>query len=366
MLHKTATPHKMSQEADLITPKSCFKCQDLDHIALECRNGNITSLAECEDNMEEEENLEVCMMEERDEDVEEGGWTDLRRSLPKTEEPLKDGGVLSFFFQPNPKAEPNESIIFNDFNLKSYFVDGKLENLRTNSFLEGENDVYLHSPKQVAKRPKTSKQVQAHKHKKSLVFQPGDLVWVNVRKERFSFKRSKKLMPREDGPFEILARANDHSYKVHLSGRFGVSATFNVADLSPYLEDDHMLNLRANSSQQGEGDGDGPMEPYHEPQGSPRGPRKRPKVKKKEQNMSSQLSVLPGQTFSHEHGFVKLVEDDPGGIISCTIHPLKAQVSSFPTRLVAAHLEFIWSSKQPQNRRYIFTGANPAYPVLSI
>ena len=259
MLHKTATPHKISQALILSPPKSCLKCQDLDHIALEYRSGNITSLAECEDNMEEEENLEVCMMEEQDEDVEnveEGGWINLRRSLPKTEEPLKDGGVLSFFFQPNPKAEPNESIIFNDSNFKSYFGDGKLENLRTNSFLEGENDAYLHSPKQVTKRPKASKQVQAHKHKKRLVFQPGDLVWVNVRKERFSFKRSTKLMPREEGPFEILARANDHSYKVHLSGGFGVSTTFNMDDLSPYVEDDQESNLRANSSQQGEDDGD--------------------------------------------------------------------------------------------------------------
>ena len=84
------------------------------------------------------------------------------------------------------------------------------------------------------------------------------------------------------------------------------------------------------------------------------------RVKKKEQNMSSQLSVLSGQTFSHEPKFVKLVEDDPGGIIYCTTHPLKDQVSIFPTRPVAAQLEFIWSSKQPQNRRYIFSGANPA------
>ena len=102
------------------------------------------------------------------------------------------------------------------------------------------------------------------------------------------------------------------------------------------------------------------MEHYHEPQSSPRGQRKCPKVKEKEHNMNNQLSVLPGQTFSHEPDFVKLIEDDPGGIIFCTTHPLKAQVSSFPTRPVAAQLEFIWSSKQPQNRRYIFFGANPA------
>ena len=85
-------------------------------------------------------------MEELDEvveNVEEGGLLDLRRALPKTEEPLKDGGVLSTFFEPNPKAEPTDFIVFNDSPLEPYFVDDKLENLRTNSFLEGENDVSM-------------------------------------------------------------------------------------------------------------------------------------------------------------------------------------------------------------------------------
>ena len=76
--------------------------------------------------------------------------------------------------------------------------------------------------------------------------------------------------------------------------------------------------------------------------------------------MSRQLLILPGQTFSHEPGFVKLMEDDPGGIISCTTHPLKALVSRFPTRLVSAQSEFIWLPEQPQNKRYIFPGANPS------
>jgi len=35
-----------------------------------------------------------------------------------------------------------------------------------------------------------------------------------------------------------------------------------VADLSPYLEDDHLANLRANSPQQGEYDGDHPPNDY--------------------------------------------------------------------------------------------------------
>jgi len=47
-------------------------------------------------------------------------------------------------------------------------------------------------------------------------------------------------MPRADGPFEILERVNDNAYKVNFLDDYGVSATFNVADLSPYLEDDHL------------------------------------------------------------------------------------------------------------------------------
>ena len=62
-------------------------------------------------------------------------------------------------------------------------------------------------------------------------------------------------MPRADGPFEVLERINDNAYKVDLPGDYGVSATFNVADLSPYLADDYLEDLRANSLQQRENDG---------------------------------------------------------------------------------------------------------------
>jgi len=39
-------------------------------------------------------------------------------------------------------------------------------------------------------------------------------------------------MPRAKGLLEVLESINDNSYKVDLPGDFGVSATFNVADLS--------------------------------------------------------------------------------------------------------------------------------------
>jgi len=62
-------------------------------------------------------------------------------------------------------------------------------------------------------------------------------------------------MPRADGPFEVLERISDNAYKVDLPGDYGVSATFNVADLSPYLEGDYLEDLRENSLSQGENDG---------------------------------------------------------------------------------------------------------------
>lgn len=41
-------------------------------------------------------------------------------------------------------------------------------------------------------------------------------------------QRRSKLMPREDGPFQIIKRINDSVYKVDLSGDYGVSAIFNI------------------------------------------------------------------------------------------------------------------------------------------
>ena len=59
-------------------------------------------------------------------------------------------------------------------------------------------------------------------------------------------------MPRADGPFEVLEAYGDSAYKIDLPSDFGVvSATFNVGDLSPYLDD---VNLRSNSFEEGEND----------------------------------------------------------------------------------------------------------------
>ena len=64
--------------------------------------------------------------------------------------------------------------------------------------------------------------------------------------------RKSKLMPRADGPFKVLEKINDNAYKLEQPADFGVSPTFNIADLKPYLGEDDELPLRMNLVQEGE------------------------------------------------------------------------------------------------------------------
>ncbi|CAJ2651349.1 unnamed protein product [Trifolium pratense] len=101
--------------------------------------------------------------------------------------------------------------------------------------------------KQMQERIKAVNEVykQRSKNKKPKLFNEGDLVWVHLRKERFPSKRKNKLMPRADGPFKVISKINDNAYKIDLPGEYGVHATFNVGDLSPYLDDDGIQELRS-------------------------------------------------------------------------------------------------------------------------
>ena len=47
-----------------------------------------------------------------------------------------------------------------------------------------------------------------------MVFNIGDLVWLHLRKDRFPNERKSKLLPQADGPFKVLARYNDNTYKI--------------------------------------------------------------------------------------------------------------------------------------------------------
>ena len=64
-------------------------------------------------------------------------------------------------------------------------------------------------------------------------------------------------MPRSDGPFEVFEKIGPNAYKIDLPGDYGVSTTFNMADLSPYYDDNEELpSLRSNSNLVRDNDGD--------------------------------------------------------------------------------------------------------------
>jgi hypothetical protein len=98
--------------------------------------------------------------------------------------------------------------------------------------------------------------ISGDKGRKQLDFEHGDLVWLHLRKERFPDLRKSKLMPGAVGLFKVPEKINENAYKLDLPADFGVSATFNVADLKPYLGEEDELESRMTQMQEGEDDVD--------------------------------------------------------------------------------------------------------------
>ena len=63
-------------------------------------------------------------------------------------------------------------------------------------------------------------------------------------------------MPRVAGPYKIIEKINDNAYKLKSPPEFGVSPTFNIADLKPYLGEEDELESRTTPIQEGEDDED--------------------------------------------------------------------------------------------------------------
>jgi hypothetical protein len=95
--------------------------------------------------------------------------------------------------------------------------------------------------------------------------EPGDLVRVHLRKDRFPDLQKSKLMPHAARPFKVLEKINDNAYKLELPPEFGVSPTFNISDLKPYMGEEDELELRMTPIQEGEDDED--TSPLHTMQG---------------------------------------------------------------------------------------------------
>jgi hypothetical protein len=98
--------------------------------------------------------------------------------------------------------------------------------------------------------------ISCNKGRKPLDFDPSDLVWMHLRKEQFPNLRKSKLMPRADGPFNVIEKINENAHRLNLPAHFGVSPTFNIVDLKPYLGEEDELESRMTQMQEGEDDED--------------------------------------------------------------------------------------------------------------
>jgi hypothetical protein len=105
--------------------------------------------------------------------------------------------------------------------------------------------------KENIERTNAKYKIGGDKGRKQLDFAPGDLVWLHLRKEWFPDLRKSKLMPRADGPFKVLKKINENAYKLDLPADFGVSPTFNIADLKPYLGEEDELESRMTPMKEG-------------------------------------------------------------------------------------------------------------------
>jgi hypothetical protein len=59
-----------------------------------------------------------------------------------------------------------------------------------------------------------------------------------------------------DSPFKILEKINDNEYKLELPLEFGISPTFNISYLQPYLGEEEEVPSRTMSIQEWEDDED--------------------------------------------------------------------------------------------------------------
>ena len=99
-------------------------------------------------------------------------------------------------------------------------------------------------------------------------------------------------MPRAAVPYKVLAKINDNAYIIESPPDFGVSPTFNISDLKPYLGEEDEADLRTTPLQEGEDDEDiTPSDTQNNPPLDIQGPITRARARQLNLQVSSFLST---------------------------------------------------------------------------
>ncbi|KAL4386359.1 hypothetical protein GQ457_09G017630 [Hibiscus cannabinus] len=162
---------------------------------------------------------------------------------------------------------------------------------------------------------------QANKGRKRVTFEVGDWVWVHFRKEHFPAQRSSKLLPRGDGPFQVVEKVNENAYKLDLPGEYNVSATFNVSDLTPFDDPSYFHSCSTHVA---------------DPKVLPQGPITRPKARQFREVL---ISTCPSEVNQSGQQQSNLQMDDQ---ILMRIWHWKAKLSTFSNNGVyRLHLDLV-------------------------
>ncbi|XP_040942305.1 uncharacterized protein [Gossypium hirsutum] len=136
-----------------------------------------------------------------------------RRKVPKS------------FLEVSMGKARNETVVFNNLSSPNGWTNGDLLPLPRDQLVHTDAKRKADYVKQLHQKVRTNIEVRteqymraANKGRKQIVFEPGDWVWVHMRKERFPAQRRSKLLPRGDRPFQVLQRINENSYKLDLPG----------------------------------------------------------------------------------------------------------------------------------------------------